>query len=139
MDDFRWNNINFLLFSARFICDACNRGYRYLGGLKSHQKFECGKNPQFECPVSNCSHRTKHKSNMNAHVKRIHGKLWWNKLHKIYCFVLIYFEGMGCMTLSFVILKLFIQNHVTFILHLKAVSFHYLINLDVVILVWMWS
>ncbi|XP_073978112.1 uncharacterized protein isoform X2 [Rhodnius prolixus] len=34
----------------RFGCQQCNRYYKSKEGLYNHQKYECGKSPQFQCP-----------------------------------------------------------------------------------------
>lgn len=47
-------------------CSQCGNGYSNNGNLMRHLKFECGKEPQFHCPV--CPLRTKHKSNLFSHM-----------------------------------------------------------------------
>lgn len=49
-----------------FPCDACGNVYNYKTSLARHQRFECGKDPQFQCPF--CEHRTKHKSSLTTHI-----------------------------------------------------------------------
>ncbi|XP_073973429.1 zinc finger E-box-binding homeobox 2-like [Rhodnius prolixus] len=51
-------------------CSACNKSYVYKAGLSRHQKYECGKEPQFQCP--HCPYRAKIKSNLTAHVAYKH-------------------------------------------------------------------
>ncbi|XP_014274234.1 zinc finger protein 425 [Halyomorpha halys] len=48
-----------------FNCD-CGKSYRYRAGLYTHRKFECGKEPQFPCPV--CSYRATRKSSLKVHM-----------------------------------------------------------------------
>uniref|UniRef100_T1HPZ6 C2H2-type domain-containing protein n=1 Tax=Rhodnius prolixus TaxID=13249 RepID=T1HPZ6_RHOPR len=50
----------------KFACTRCGREYIYKRNLVYHQRFECGKEPQFHCPY--CPHRTKHKGSLKKHV-----------------------------------------------------------------------
>ncbi|KAG8259269.1 hypothetical protein J6590_031393 [Homalodisca vitripennis] len=50
----------------QFSCDECGRSYSYRRGLTQHQRFECGKLPQFQCP--HCPYRSKQKFNLKTHV-----------------------------------------------------------------------
>jgi uncharacterized Zn-finger protein len=47
-------------------CSQCGKGYSNNGNLMRHLKFECGKEPQFQCPI--CPLRTRHKSNLLSHI-----------------------------------------------------------------------
>uniref|UniRef100_T1HQ33 C2H2-type domain-containing protein n=1 Tax=Rhodnius prolixus TaxID=13249 RepID=T1HQ33_RHOPR len=47
---------------VRHACQGCNKSYKYKEGLYLHQRYECGKDPQFQCPY--CAHRAKHKGNV---------------------------------------------------------------------------
>jgi uncharacterized Zn-finger protein len=49
-----------------FRCTQCEKVYMSKGSLTRHLKFECGKEPQFQCP--HCPLRTKHKSNLLTHI-----------------------------------------------------------------------
>ncbi|XP_073968557.1 longitudinals lacking protein, isoforms A/B/D/L-like isoform X2 [Rhodnius prolixus] len=51
-----------------FICDNCGRTYKYQRALHRHSKYECGKEPQFTCPL--CERRFKQKINMKKHYMR---------------------------------------------------------------------
>lgn len=51
-------------------CDKCFKCYRYSPGLMRHKKYECGKEPQFECP--HCHYKAKQKENLKAHLARRH-------------------------------------------------------------------
>nr|XP_024215963.1 zinc finger protein Xfin-like [Halyomorpha halys] len=53
-----------------YCCDKCGKNYSYSGSLKRHQKYECGKEPQFQCPY--CSHKAKHRSNLKSHMIYMH-------------------------------------------------------------------
>lgn len=83
--DYQNANFIFLLgFDMRriknFYCPLCNRGYKYLRNMKSHMKYECGKEPQFACPVLGCLHRSKTKSNLKVHMIKMHR----NKMYRRY-------------------------------------------------------
>jgi DNA-directed RNA polymerase subunit RPC12/RpoP len=49
-----------------FRCMQCGKVYTSKGNLTRHLKFECGKEPQFQCP--HCTVRTKHKSSLLTHI-----------------------------------------------------------------------
>ncbi|XP_032795384.1 longitudinals lacking protein, isoforms A/B/D/L isoform X1 [Daphnia magna] len=51
----------------RIPCPYCHRTYAANNLLKRHLKFECGVEPQFQCPL--CEKRSRHKHNMTAHLK----------------------------------------------------------------------
>ncbi|KAL1129440.1 hypothetical protein AAG570_013966 [Ranatra chinensis] len=51
-------------------CGNCGRQYAYHHGLQRHLRYECGKQPQFQC--SYCPHRTKRKENLAQHIVQIH-------------------------------------------------------------------
>jgi len=52
-----------------FTC-SCGKTYSHQPSLWKHRKFECGKEPQFECP--HCPHKTKHKADLAKHVNTRH-------------------------------------------------------------------
>jgi hypothetical protein len=54
-----------------FQCIQCGKVYMSKGNLTRHLKFECGKEPQFQCP--HCPIRTKHKSSLLTHIYCKHG------------------------------------------------------------------
>ncbi|XP_044737199.1 longitudinals lacking protein, isoforms A/B/D/L isoform X32 [Chrysoperla carnea] len=56
----------------RFVCNQCGRTYKNKGHLRRHVRYECNKEPQFECPC--CQRKFHQKSNMRCHVGLIHGK-----------------------------------------------------------------
>nr|CAI5817495.1 unnamed protein product [Callosobruchus analis] len=56
-----------------FMCSDCGRNYKLKSSLRNHQKWECGKEPQFKCPY--CSYRAKQKMHMSRHLERMHKEL----------------------------------------------------------------
>ncbi|CAL7939905.1 unnamed protein product [Xylocopa violacea] len=51
-------------------CPRCNAGYTYKKTLKTHLKYDCGKEPRFKCPY--CNKRDKCSSNIYKHVRMRH-------------------------------------------------------------------
>ncbi|KAL3275238.1 hypothetical protein HHI36_020007 [Cryptolaemus montrouzieri] len=51
-------------------CPDCGRIYKLKSSLRNHQKWECGKDPQFKC--SFCSYKAKQKMHMVRHMERMH-------------------------------------------------------------------
>lgn len=51
-------------------CKKCNRVYKLKSSLRNHQKWECGKAPQFRCDY--CSYKAKQKMHMSRHMERMH-------------------------------------------------------------------
>ncbi|XP_076395645.1 uncharacterized protein LOC100880436 isoform X15 [Megachile rotundata] len=54
----------------KFPCPTCPSVFSHKNNLYYHCKFECGQLPRFNCPY--CTYRTKHVSNVRAHVRRKH-------------------------------------------------------------------
>ncbi|XP_039303822.1 longitudinals lacking protein, isoforms A/B/D/L isoform X27 [Solenopsis invicta] len=52
------------------VCKDCGKSYKQRNALWRHFKYECGKNPRFQCPY--CRYRTKQRSNMSSHIKHRH-------------------------------------------------------------------
>ncbi|KAJ1529453.1 hypothetical protein ONE63_006230 [Megalurothrips usitatus] len=50
-----------------FSCPACGKTYRHHPSLWKHRKFECGREPQFQCPL--CPHRAKRKHHLVYHLQ----------------------------------------------------------------------
>lgn len=44
-----------------------------------HQKYECGKEPRFACPIISCPYKSKVKSNVKAHIRKRHDSEYINK------------------------------------------------------------
>ena len=53
--------------SQCYSCSRCGNSYGRLHSLNRHIRFECGVEPQFECPV--CHKRSKHKHNLVLHMR----------------------------------------------------------------------
>uniref|UniRef100_A0A182LX86 C2H2-type domain-containing protein n=1 Tax=Anopheles culicifacies TaxID=139723 RepID=A0A182LX86_9DIPT len=53
-----------------FACPDCGRTYKLKSSLRNHQKWECGKEPQFQCPY--CIYRAKQKMHIGRHMERMH-------------------------------------------------------------------
>ncbi|XP_026291472.1 zinc finger protein 32-like [Frankliniella occidentalis] len=52
-------------------CQGCGRVYSQRSSLYRHRKYECGKEPQFQCPY--CPHRAKLRGNLDTHIRGTHG------------------------------------------------------------------
>ncbi|XP_032662677.1 longitudinals lacking protein, isoforms A/B/D/L-like [Odontomachus brunneus] len=55
---------------GQFICDRCGRPYMRKDSLQRHMQYECGKEPQFQCPQ--CPQRCKRKAHCLRHIRRRH-------------------------------------------------------------------
>lgn len=55
---------------GHFECFQCGRSYGRKDSLQRHITYECGKEPQFQCPF--CPQRCKRKTHQVRHVKRQH-------------------------------------------------------------------
>lgn len=53
-----------------FPCPECGRMYKLKSSLRNHQKWECGKEPQFQCPY--CTYKAKQKMHIGRHLERMH-------------------------------------------------------------------
>lgn len=53
-------------------CADCGRVYKLKSSLRNHQKWECMKEPQFQCPF--CVYRAKQKMHIGRHMERMHKK-----------------------------------------------------------------
>lgn len=56
--------------SNGYSCSECGRFYKLKSSLRNHQKWECGKEPQFSCPF--CVYKAKQKMHINRHLERMH-------------------------------------------------------------------
>lgn len=59
---------------ALCFCNNCGKSYKHLKSLARHTQFECGKEPRFKCPVTNCIYKTKQASNMKRHCRSVHNR-----------------------------------------------------------------
>lgn len=55
----------------RYFCKNCNKSYKHKRHLSSHLRYECGKEPSFECTL--CKKKYFQKYTLNAHVRQTHG------------------------------------------------------------------
>ncbi|KAG8259231.1 hypothetical protein J6590_014700 [Homalodisca vitripennis] len=57
----------------KYSCAACGKSYQLASSLYTHEKYQCGKEPQFNCPY--CPHKTKLKGNLKAHIGFKHANM----------------------------------------------------------------
>ncbi|GJQ68595.1 hypothetical protein Trydic_g17145 [Trypoxylus dichotomus] len=55
---------------GNFICIQCSRMYVRKDSLQRHLTYECGKEPQFQCPF--CPQKCKRKTHQMRHIQRQH-------------------------------------------------------------------
>lgn len=55
-----------------YYCNKCKKGYKRSRSLWRHEKYECGKEPQFICRVSGCTYRAKQKTQLKGHLLGYH-------------------------------------------------------------------
>nr|CAI5817511.1 unnamed protein product [Callosobruchus analis] len=53
-----------------YACHQCGKSYTLRVNLRSHQRFECGKEKQFKCNY--CSYAGSRKHHLETHLIRIH-------------------------------------------------------------------
>ncbi|KAG8308308.1 hypothetical protein J6590_002397 [Homalodisca vitripennis] len=58
--------------TGEFVCPGCRKVYRYKTTLVRHLRFECGKEPQFNCTF--CTYRASQKNNLTRHVRLAHAE-----------------------------------------------------------------
>lgn len=61
-----------------FACPVCGRIYKLRSSLRNHVKWECGKEPQFQCPY--CDYKAKQKMHMLRHMERMHREIDYSSL-----------------------------------------------------------
>ncbi|KAJ8924944.1 hypothetical protein NQ315_001107 [Exocentrus adspersus] len=54
----------------KFQCLKCQKVYKHKHILKRHLKYECGKEPQFQCTI--CGHKNKRRYELSIHIKTKH-------------------------------------------------------------------
>ncbi|KAG6801189.1 zinc finger protein 37 [Apis mellifera caucasica] len=52
---------------SSYSCPRCGNAYSRPHSLNRHIRFECGVEPQFECPI--CHKKSKHKHNLVLHMR----------------------------------------------------------------------
>jgi hypothetical protein len=57
-------------YIGSFKCPGCGKIYRWKQSMMSHYRNECGKEPQFQCPL--CPYKCKQKGNLKSHVRVWH-------------------------------------------------------------------
>ncbi|KAF7272318.1 hypothetical protein GWI33_014867 [Rhynchophorus ferrugineus] len=67
--------------ASRHVCPACSREYKLKSSLRNHRRWECGKEPQFQCPF--CTYKAKQKMHVNRHIERMHHDADLTVAHKI--------------------------------------------------------
>lgn len=55
-----------LVNQPSYPCQSCGRTYKYKTGLSQHQRYECGKQAQFQCHL--CPYKAKRKGSLRSHV-----------------------------------------------------------------------
>lgn len=51
-------------------CSDCGKSYKFTYNLYRHQRYECSKEPQFQCPY--CPKKASFKFNLMSHIKTVH-------------------------------------------------------------------
>ena len=59
--------------AENFKCRACGNVYKYKRSLLRHLRLECGKEPQFSCPL--CYHKFTRATSLRRHIKGCHHKI----------------------------------------------------------------
>lgn len=59
-----------LIQDKPYVCPRCGRCYSRRGALIQHQRYECGIEPQFSCPM--CPYKIKRKDSLNRHIRNMH-------------------------------------------------------------------
>lgn len=55
---------------SQYQCVWCGRGYKHKHSLWTHQRYECGKEPSFQCRF--CPYKAKLKGNLQKHMTGQH-------------------------------------------------------------------
>jgi len=64
----------------KFSCENCGKPYVSKRTAWYHRKYECGKEPQFQCPY--CHHKSKIKGNMRRHIGIRHPEHYLSYIEK---------------------------------------------------------
>ncbi|XP_054286045.1 zinc finger and BTB domain-containing protein 24-like isoform X3 [Macrosteles quadrilineatus] len=70
-----------------FKCDQCGKSYKYLRGMRQHQKLECNVEPQFPCPY--CPNKFRYRHGIREHVRVHHEQAFpkWYAAHYVMRFL----------------------------------------------------
>lgn len=69
--------------ATRYSCDLCHRSYMHFHHLVAHQRYECGKEPRFQCEI--CKKKFRQKQVLYRHIRCMHQI--YNR-HQIYQYAL---------------------------------------------------
>ena len=69
----RVENISYTQPVKTHKCMTCGRSYSRRQGLFNHVKWECGKEPTFQCPF--CPQRCKRRAHQIRHIRRQHSDM----------------------------------------------------------------
>ncbi|CAH0381291.1 unnamed protein product [Bemisia tabaci] len=64
-----------------FPCKKCNKCYQNVGSLWRHERYECGKEPAYQCTL--CGYKSAHKHNLKKHYMLRHNPDKPDFLHQI--------------------------------------------------------
>lgn len=59
-------------YDMSYECEKCKRKYRHKSTYRRHVTYECGKEPMFRCPFSDCTYKAYQKTHTDAHIKTKH-------------------------------------------------------------------
>ncbi|KAL6434201.1 hypothetical protein ACFW04_005963 [Cataglyphis niger] len=62
-------------YRGKYTCDACGKEYTWKPSLTRHKREECGKEPQFTCPI--CNMKIRRSGQLKQHLLYVHN--WMNK------------------------------------------------------------
>ncbi|KAG7205758.1 hypothetical protein KM043_007707 [Ampulex compressa] len=57
-------------YRGKYTCDTCGKEYTWKPSLTRHKREECGKEPQFTCPV--CSAKIRRSGQLKQHLIYVH-------------------------------------------------------------------
>nr|CAH7735871.1 unnamed protein product [Callosobruchus chinensis] len=65
--------LGFKIVDGLFVCSSCNKAYKHVTTVRSHLKYECNKDKQFQCTV--CLKKFTRRCTLNVHLKMIHDQI----------------------------------------------------------------
>lgn len=51
--------------------------YTWKKGLIQHQTYQCGKEPQYNCPIESCNYKCKMKGDLKRHIAKKHNEYYY--------------------------------------------------------------